>query len=225
MDNIQIVNNIKRLCNEKNISISQLEKELNLSTGLISRWKEKTPTLERLVDIATRFNVSIDTLINGEEFSQTESKISLLIQALYQKTQRLEIDWRVLDINNPPMKFNKLVYNILSNRKCDYYCAIYKNGCFILSALYDDSTDKLSLHVIPDSYSIPQLICRDYDKIDKLFELVSINLRKELNIIKTNKFIDSFLEDTNVSSHELNDNSVNSEKNYQVISGKISKLG
>lgn len=213
MDNIQIVNNIKKLCVQNNISISQLEKIINISPGLISRWKDKTPTLDRLIDISNFFNVTIDTLINGEDSSKTDGRIPLLIRTLYQKTQNIEIDWEVLDVDNPPIQFTKLVYDNLSNKKCDYYYTVYENGCFILSKSYTDSYNKVVLYVIPDSDSLLQSICNNYEQLHDLFNLVSNNLRKELNNMKANKFISSFL--NNATINNLNENSLDKTNNEE----------
>lgn len=214
MDNIQIVNNIKKLCLQNNISISQLEKAINISPGLISRWKDKIPTLDRLIDISNFFNVTIDTLINGKDSSKTDGRIPLLIRTLYQKTQNIEIDWEVLDIDNPPIQFTKLVYDNLSSKKCDYYYTVYENGCFILSKPYTDSYNRIVLYVIPDSDSLLQSICNNYEQLRDLFNLVSNNLRKELNNIKSNKFIDSFL--NNVTLKTLNDNTIDTKDNEEL---------
>ena len=53
----------------KSIGISQgkLEKELGFSNGSISKWKNSTPTPDRLQKLADFFGVSVDYLIKGEE--------------------------------------------------------------------------------------------------------------------------------------------------------------
>lgn len=53
----------------KSVGISQgkLEKELGFSNGSISKWKNSTPTPDRLQKLADYFGVSVDYLIKGEE--------------------------------------------------------------------------------------------------------------------------------------------------------------
>ena len=53
----------------KSVGISQgkLEKELGFSNGSISKWKNSTPTPDRLQKLADFFGVSVDYLIKGEE--------------------------------------------------------------------------------------------------------------------------------------------------------------
>lgn len=204
MENRILVNNIKTLCNNHNISVSQLEKTLNLSPGLISRWIKTTPSLDRLIDITHFFDVSLDELISGEIESHQKSqfnnkKISLLIRILYQETQYSNLRWNVLDIDNPPFKLNDITHEVFANEKYDYYYALYDEGCFIINSSYDISNN-LMLYILPDSNSTPELVCSEHNQLIQLYELVSNNLKRQLNQMKTNRFIDSY-----ISNSQLND--------------------
>lgn len=55
---------IKELCEKNGITIAQLEKELNYSNGSLS--KSKTIKAERLMEIARRFEVTMEYLMTGE---------------------------------------------------------------------------------------------------------------------------------------------------------------
>ena len=46
-DNIIIIN-IKKLCEKKDITVSSLEKQLDFSTGLISRWNKSSPSIDKI---------------------------------------------------------------------------------------------------------------------------------------------------------------------------------
>lgn len=61
-----IFNIIKRLCAERNISISQLEKEAGLGNGTISGWKESMPRIDSLQAVARVLKVSVDDLLSEE---------------------------------------------------------------------------------------------------------------------------------------------------------------
>lgn len=61
-----IFNIIKRLCTERNISISQLEKEAGLGNGTISGWKESMPRIDSLQAVARVLKVSVDDLLSEE---------------------------------------------------------------------------------------------------------------------------------------------------------------
>lgn len=60
---------IETLRKQKKISQGNLEKELGFSNGSISKWKNSTPTFERLQKLADYFGVTVDYLMNGNENS------------------------------------------------------------------------------------------------------------------------------------------------------------
>ena len=62
-----ILENIKRLCYEKNISIWALEKECGLGNGTIGRWAKKYPRVEKLKAVADFFGVTVDELLKPDE--------------------------------------------------------------------------------------------------------------------------------------------------------------
>ena len=57
--------NLRTLRNEKQISQSQLAKELNVSNGMISFWEngKYEPTATNIILVAKFFNISIDELL------------------------------------------------------------------------------------------------------------------------------------------------------------------
>lgn len=58
---------IENLRKSQNISQGKLEKELGFSNGSISKWRNSTPTYDRLQKVADYFGVSIEYLMTGEE--------------------------------------------------------------------------------------------------------------------------------------------------------------
>ena len=66
MDSKMIVDSINILCKINNISIYQLEKDLNFKPSLIDSWNNSLPTLDEIVDIANYFEVSLDDLIKNK---------------------------------------------------------------------------------------------------------------------------------------------------------------
>ena len=58
-----IYDNIKKLCKETDISISQLEKEAGLGNGTISGWKKSMPRIDSLQAVAAVLNVKVEKLL------------------------------------------------------------------------------------------------------------------------------------------------------------------
>ena len=63
---------VKELCTANNIKISNLLKELGMSPGNLTRWKNGTvPDGNTLIAIAKYFDVSTDYLLGIDDINQT----------------------------------------------------------------------------------------------------------------------------------------------------------
>ena len=61
-----VFDRIEQLRKTQNLSQGKLEKELGFSNGSISKWRNSTPTYERLQKVADYFGVSVEYLMIGE---------------------------------------------------------------------------------------------------------------------------------------------------------------
>lgn len=58
---------LQKICNEKNIKIYTMIRELKLSNCIIERWKKgSTPNVYNIYDIAKYLNVRIEDLIDRD---------------------------------------------------------------------------------------------------------------------------------------------------------------
>lgn len=60
-----IYENIKAICEEKNISISALEKKAALGNGTIGKWRDSKPKVDTLAKVAGVLNVSLSRLMKS----------------------------------------------------------------------------------------------------------------------------------------------------------------
>lgn len=74
MDNMSILDQIKSLCKEHDMTVSVLESNLHLPKNTIYQWRTRTPGVDRLVEIADYFNVSIDYLL-GRHFNKSNNLV------------------------------------------------------------------------------------------------------------------------------------------------------
>lgn len=203
MNNQILVNNIKKLCKENNVTISVLERELFMSPGLISRWTKNMPALDRVIEIANYFNVSLDTLIGNanDEKSDEDKNIERLILTLYNKSVDAEIEWQVFNPSNAEdsISTKKISSIINSNMDC-FFCNV-NNGYFILTVTYNNEEKQLSLYVLADQYSLPESKCSKNEKLYNLYSYLMKRHSKLLNKIKTKNFIDDFLKQDNTDSN------------------------
>lgn len=58
-----LYDNVKRICEEKGISVGKMEKDLELSNSSICKWKESEPGVRKVQKVADYLGVSIETLL------------------------------------------------------------------------------------------------------------------------------------------------------------------
>ena len=88
MDNELLVKSIRELCKKNNVAVSQLENNLSFGAGLISRWVKSSPTLDKIVDIADYFHVTLDEVV-GYKLNINDE----FLNKLHEQTENGSITW------------------------------------------------------------------------------------------------------------------------------------
>lgn len=60
-----VYDNIKKLCLERGVSVSQLERELGFTKGKLGKMNDSSPSVDTAKKIADRLGVTVDSLVNG----------------------------------------------------------------------------------------------------------------------------------------------------------------
>lgn len=74
----KIYKSISRLCAEKGLTISVLERKLGFGKSTIAKWKTAEPGAEKLAAVAKRLGVSMEALIYGEEPGCISGSVTVL---------------------------------------------------------------------------------------------------------------------------------------------------
>lgn len=61
---MHIYDKIKAICEEKGMSVRQLEAAAGLKNGAISKWNDSSPTIKSLKAVADVLKVKVDKLIS-----------------------------------------------------------------------------------------------------------------------------------------------------------------
>ena len=90
MESFPVYELLKKLCEDRGITIKQLEKDLGFAEGTFRKWRDHSPTLKSLATVADYFGVSIDTLVGRAE----DEDINMMLadpeyRALFKKTARM----------------------------------------------------------------------------------------------------------------------------------------
>lgn len=115
MNNELLLKNIKELCKKENISISQLEKKLEFSPSLISRWKDKNPNIDRIIDIAAYFHVSLDEVVGYDYNKNIHNEF---IESLLKETHNGNFKWHSKKISGDE---DVLTYNLVGIHSYNSY--------------------------------------------------------------------------------------------------------
>lgn len=58
---------IKEFADEKGVTVYRIEKDLNLSNGAISKWRQSVPNSDNLFKVAKYLGTTIDILLSEKE--------------------------------------------------------------------------------------------------------------------------------------------------------------
>lgn len=64
---MSLVEKIKYLCDEKKMTVAELERKTGISNGQIRKWDKSTPGVDKLKKVADYFDVSTDYLLGRTE--------------------------------------------------------------------------------------------------------------------------------------------------------------
>ncbi len=73
-----LIDRVKLLCKEKNISLRKLEIEVGLSSSSISKWAKSSPSIDTLQKVADYFEVSLDYLAENTEYRTPQEQLEIV---------------------------------------------------------------------------------------------------------------------------------------------------
>lgn len=196
-----IVESIKRLCKNRNITLTKLEEDLSMSQGLISRWTRTDPSLSKIINIADYFNISLDDLVRGRKTNDD------FLLALIDKTQNKSITWHTYDRNRSNLDIKVFTANDSVHHSYDEeeyeestYYTEYNKGFISIYSLHKIKrvTQALDLYIFIQPDMLSDFICQDYSKeeITELYVKVLNSLHDDAPIeIKAEALKMSFIKD------------------------------
>lgn len=174
MDNEQLVKSIRQLCKNRNIAISQLENDLNFGAGLISRWSKNSPSIDKIVDIADYFHVSLDEVVGYKQNLKDE-----FLKQLYNRTENDLLSWENCETMNQNGSMVKQYSDfempgsyIGDNEKETSYATCFNNGYIVIYAYhrYDQILNPYNLVLFIQPNDNAYLVDQHYTK-DELYSL------------------------------------------------------
>lgn len=199
-----LVISIRRICREKNVSISQMEADLGFSPGLISRWnKTKTsPSFDKIVAIVDYLDITFDELMSGDIQEQSTNTTFIhrkereICEKLLKKSESGQMKWFELSKDAPfHVTFEDVFSEWQEYRFHVVYYTSFGAGFFIMALQYHD----ISLDMKVDLFSLAEVgfdlkHIHDTDSNAKrILKYVNKELYMKLTGQKTKSMEDEFL--------------------------------
>ncbi len=67
---MDIVDRIKELCHQKDITLTELERNAGIGRSTIRNWATSSPNSDKLQKVADYFRVSVDYLLGREDYTK-----------------------------------------------------------------------------------------------------------------------------------------------------------
>lgn len=199
---MELVEKIQQLCNQNNITVTQLERELGFSKGSIRKWDASSPSSDKLMQVATYFNITMEYLLDKKSYD--ESIPFLLVQKLMLKTSESSLIWKPIKDMVKPLNhfdfslneyFDDDTPRTYSIDRSQSFFAPYKAGGYLLAQISINpdaelfSDDTLSRRILLFIYNKDLFVLYANDN-------VLPTLRSLLkNVIVQNFGIDTFIND------------------------------
>lgn len=207
LDNKLLIENIKRLCSQHNIKITNLEKELGFGAGIISRWgNDADPSLSKIIQVADYFHVSIDEVVGHNNIINDK-----FLEKLISQTEDRIIQWNAYEDNdNEPKKYDPTIKTIIEYinsedyeeyRKNHQHTSFYtkiNNGYISIDGYYEyqEILNPKEIKLFIQSDNNAQLVEQDYsyDQLKVLWlKVLKIMGNEAPDEIKTEEFKNNFI--------------------------------
>lgn len=204
-----IVNNIKFLCEENNITIGELEKKLEFSQGLISRWEKNSPSIDKVLAVSDFFQVSTDYILGRTNEKQSTKLEDCFINKMITETKNHRLNWQdysetYISKCDLDTVFSDLYYIIDDHQQLDdiqyAYELEYNSSCiYLICSEYDyDFSVFLIMQIDKNKKErtdnfVPISTYQDFDKTKELEREVSLYLKTHKNKDKSRIIMRNFI--------------------------------
>lgn len=200
-----VIQNIKYLCADKGISISQLEKEIGVSPGFLTRMSTSYPSIEKIVSVAKYFKISVDTLL-GLNNNITFPIANNFIKKLIDDTAKRKIRWDSFEYKDIKAKSNKIPRSFLNFNPIEYMITgkeveteilfAYFRGGYLQLAHLEYLNDKQINKLYIQADEMSELVLIDNiadDDISRLYYEAMVSYEVDKSYIKARDFMDNYV--------------------------------
>lgn len=202
----QLVENIRKICRNKHVSIMQMESDLGFSAGLISRWsKTKTsPSFDKIVDVMNYLDITYEDLMGNMNMSgevKSEKGVDgvdddrILIQ-LEKGSVNGILAWEMACEDMPfEVETDVIFPHMLAYYMHRCYYLPYGSGWFLLSVQYnEDTADALAtVYMLPAAGMNIEKLEQSEEHAMKLLHVIDEEVFNTINRNMKDKMKEEFL--------------------------------
>ncbi len=201
----ELVATIRRICKEKQISITQMENDLGFSAGLISRWsKTKTsPSFDKIVAVMDYLNITYDQLMSGSQADESAAAASdhtgkkNICEKLLEDSERGRIKWFDACGDETFRSIFKQVFSDgIHYHVHRIYYTVFGEGYFLIALQCNEDTMEMSadIYMIVEDGFEPRLMHDTDAYAKKLLKYADNHLYTEWARKKAEKMEKSYME-------------------------------
>lgn len=204
--NESLVNNIRKICKDKNVFITQMENDLGFSPGLISRWSrtKTSPSFDKVVAVMEYLGVTYEELtgntkitsfstLSHSRMQENDPQNNMIYETLLKGTIDGRLAWDGTG-NTPPAEVSMTdlfpdwyLYDVHK-----YYFTIVNHSLFLLLIQYNSQTSQMydALYLIHHQMDGTRELILEQDKkvLDLLHCINADDHEKLCNHYKQNFF-------------------------------------
>jgi len=144
--NVRVQTNVRKICKDRGVTVSKLEKDLGFGAGVISRWDKSMPSFDKIVDIANYFKIDFSTII-GEDNDYSIREFTF-VKRLVEKTIEKDIVWVKEDkkVQDAPEKYTgteegigNIIYTFIAEEMSEKVCYNTEDKLMYLYVRVDSS--------------------------------------------------------------------------------------
>lgn len=94
---MNVLDRIRKIINEKGMSISELERLSDVSRGTIGKWDKVIPSADKLQRVAQTLGTSIDYLLTGKEPEENSETLLLAREANSLTQEQLHVVKNIIE--------------------------------------------------------------------------------------------------------------------------------
>lgn len=205
MENELLKNNIKKICKKKGITVRQLELQLGLASGTLSRINSTSPSINRVASIAKALGVTIDELVYGDKESDDEKmpiseEKKALIDKIIKKTKNDSLIWKILDTKSYDNDAD-IIRNAICNTEIysdsEVYFAGIDENYFLFQVEYnnyfDPASSELRLFTLSANDTKPVIVISQISYLLQLYNIINEKVVNDVRRKRSESILDDFM--------------------------------